>query len=159
MLSGIRGPLLFDPGERLHYRTSTGVVGRLVEVVSGQELEDYFCQHIFAPLKMDDTSYNVPEVEGTRLVAQQQRAGERMDGTIELQKPQLGLAIAAPISGGLARSLIQESSCSQGPSTYALWHERSQPATAPRRAANANRFPCALKMRRRGEYDFPAGVA
>ena len=63
---------------------------------------------------MDDTSYNVPEVEGPRLVAQQQRAGERMDGAIELQKPQLGLAIAAPISGDLARSLIQESSCSQG---------------------------------------------
>src|SRR5205085_10323992 len=36
------GPLLFDPGERWHYSTSTDVVGRLVEVVSGQKLEDYF---------------------------------------------------------------------------------------------------------------------
>lgn len=94
------GPLLFDPGERWHYSTSTDVVGRLVEVVSGQKLEDYFRQHIFAPLKMDDTSYNVPEAKGPRMVAQQQRAGERMDGTIELQKPQPGLAIAAPIGGG-----------------------------------------------------------
>ncbi|MEH2615031.1 serine hydrolase domain-containing protein [Bradyrhizobium sp. AZCC 1693] len=94
------GPLLFDPGERWHYSTSTDVVGRLVEVVSGQKLEDYFRQHIFAPLKMDDTSYNVPEAKGTRLVAQQQRAGARMDGAIELQKPQLGLTIAAPIGGG-----------------------------------------------------------
>ena len=94
------GPLLFDPGERWHYSTSTDVVGRLVEVVSGQKLEDYFRQHIFAPLKMDDTSYNVPEAKGPRLVAQQQRAGERMDGAIELQKPQLGLTIAAPIGGG-----------------------------------------------------------
>ena len=65
------GPLLFDPGERWHYSTSTDVVGRLVEVVSGQKLEDYFRQHIFAPLKMDDTSYNVPEAKGPRLVAQQ----------------------------------------------------------------------------------------
>ena len=71
------GPLLFDPGERWHYSTSTDVVGRLVEVVSGQKLEDYFRQHIFAPLKMDDTSYNVPEAKGPRLVAQQQRAGEQ----------------------------------------------------------------------------------
>jgi methyl acetate hydrolase len=94
------GPLLFDPGERWHYSTSTDVVGKLVEVVSGQKLEDYFRQHIFAPLKMDDTSYNVPEAKGPRLVAQQQRGGERMDGAIELQKPQLGLTIAAPIGGG-----------------------------------------------------------
>ncbi len=94
------GPLLFDPGERWHYSTSTDVVGRLVEVVSGQKLEDYFRQHIFAPLKMEDTSYNVPEAKGPRLVAQQWRAGERMDGAVELQKPQLGLTIAAPIGGG-----------------------------------------------------------
>src|SRR4051812_26190095 len=94
------GPLLFDPGERWHYSTSTDVVGRLVEVVSGQKLEDYFREHIFAPLGMVDTSYNVPEAKGARLVAVHQRAGERMDGAIELQTPQPGLTIAAPIGGG-----------------------------------------------------------
>src|SRR3954466_15190524 len=94
------GPLLFDPGERWHYSTSTDVAGRLVEVVSGQKLENYFGEHIFVPLNMNDTSYNVPEAKGPRLVAQQQRAGARMDGAIELQKPQLGLTIAAPIGGG-----------------------------------------------------------
>jgi len=55
------GPLLFDPGERWHYGTSTDAVGKLVEKVSGQKLEDYFRQHIFAPLAMPDTSYNVPQ--------------------------------------------------------------------------------------------------
>lgn len=94
------GPLLFDPGERWHYSTSTDVVGRLVEVVSGETLEDYFRQHILAPLRMDDTFYNVPEAKGPRLVAQQWRGGERMDGAVELQKPQLGLTIASPIGGG-----------------------------------------------------------
>jgi len=94
------GPLLFDPGERWHYGTSTDVAGRLVEVISGQKLEDYFREHIFAPLKMNDTSYNVPEAKEPRLVAQQQRAGEHMDGAIELQKPQPGLTIAAPVGGG-----------------------------------------------------------
>lgn len=94
------GPLLFDPGERWHYSTSTDVVGRLVEVLSGQKLEDYFRQHIFAPLKMDDTFYNVPEAKRPRLVAQQQRGGERMDGAIVLQEPQLGLTIAPPQVGG-----------------------------------------------------------
>jgi methyl acetate hydrolase len=94
------GPLLFDPGERWHYSTSTDVCGKMVEAVSGQKLEDYFRQNIFAPLKMDDTSYNVPEAKGPRLVAQQQRAGERMDGSIELQKPQPPLTIASPVGGG-----------------------------------------------------------
>ena len=94
------GPLLFDPGTHWHYSTSTDVVGKLVEAVSGQKLEDYFRQHIFVPLKMNDTSYNVPEAKGPRLVAQQQRGGERMDGAIELQKPQLGLSIPSPIGGG-----------------------------------------------------------
>jgi CubicO group peptidase (beta-lactamase class C family) len=94
------GPLLFDPGERWHYSTSTDVVGRLVEVVSGQKLEDYFRQHIFAPLKMSDTSYNVPQDKAARLVPAQQRAGERMDGAIVLQTPQPGLTIPAPIGGG-----------------------------------------------------------
>src|SRR6476646_6510854 len=94
------GPLLFDPGERWHYSTSTDVVGKLVEKVSGQKLEDYFREHIFVPLKMNDTSYNVPEAKGPRLVAQQQRAGAQMDGAVELQNPQPGLTIADPVGGG-----------------------------------------------------------
>jgi methyl acetate hydrolase len=94
------GPLLFDPGERWHYSTSTDVVGRLVEVISGQKLEDYFRQHIFTPLKMTDTSYNVPQEKAARLVAAQQRAGDRMDGAIVLQNPQPALTIPAPIGGG-----------------------------------------------------------
>ena len=102
------GPLLFDPGEQWHYSTSTDVVGRLVEVVSGQKLEDYFREHIFAPLKMDDTSYNVPEAKGPRLVAQQQRAGAHTDGAVELQNPQLGLTIASPIGGGGLASTVDD---------------------------------------------------
>jgi len=94
------GPLLFDPGERWHYSTSTDVCGKLVEAVSGQKLEEYFRENIFIPLKMNDTSYNVPEAKGPRLVAQQQRSGERMDGDIVLQQPQPGLAIASPVGGG-----------------------------------------------------------
>ena len=51
--------------------------GELVEEISGEKLEDYFREHIFNPLKMADTSYNVPKAKGARLVAQQQRKGER----------------------------------------------------------------------------------
>src|SRR6476469_7083773 len=94
------GPLLFDPGELWHYSTSTDVVGKLVEKVSGQKLEDYFRQHIFAPLQMADTSYHVPQEKASRHVAAQQRAGERMDGAVILQTPQPGLTIPEPIGGG-----------------------------------------------------------
>jgi methyl acetate hydrolase len=94
------GPLLFDPGERWQYSTSTDVVGRLVEVISGQKLEDYFRERIFTPLKMVDTSYNVPQEKAARLLPAQQRAGERMDGDIVLQATQPGLTIPAPVGGG-----------------------------------------------------------
>ena len=102
------GPLLFDPGERWHYSTSTDVVGRLVEVISGQKLEDYFRERIFAPLGMHDTSYNVPVAKAERLVAQQQRGGPRMDGAIELQDPQFGLSIPSPIGGGGLASTAED---------------------------------------------------
>jgi len=94
------GPLLFEPGEKWWYGTSTDIVGRLVEKISGQKLEDYFRQHIFMPLAMNDTSYNVPQDKGARLVAAQQRDGERMDGAIVKQPVDPGLTIAQPIGGG-----------------------------------------------------------
>jgi CubicO group peptidase (beta-lactamase class C family) len=102
------GPLLFEPGERWLYGTSTDIVGRLVEKLSGQTLEDYFREHIFAPLKMVDTSYNVPQDKAARLVAAQQRAGERMDGRIELQSPQPPLSVARPIGGGGLASTVDD---------------------------------------------------
>ncbi|HSY57780.1 MAG TPA: serine hydrolase domain-containing protein [Bradyrhizobium sp.] len=103
------GPMLFDPGERWNYSTSTDVTGRLVEVVSGQKLEDYFREHIFIPLKMSDTSYNVPEAKGPRLAAQQQRDGARMDGAVVLQIPPLvGLTISNPIGGGGLASTAED---------------------------------------------------
>jgi methyl acetate hydrolase len=95
------GPMLFDPGERWHYSTSTNVVGQLVEVISGQKLAGYLHDHIFVPLKMNDTSYNVPEAKAPRLAAQQQRDGANMDGPIMLQiPPMVGLTVANPIGGG-----------------------------------------------------------
>ena len=94
------GPLLFEPGEKLWYGTSTDMVGRLVEKLSGQKLEDYFRAHIFTPLKMPDTFYNVPQHKAGLLVAAQQRDGDRMDGAIVKAAVQPGLAVAAPIGGG-----------------------------------------------------------
>jgi len=94
------GPLLFDPGDCWQYSTSTDVVGRLVETISGQKLGNYFGEHIFTPLQMTDTFYDVPEAKASRLAAAQQRSGARMDGAVVLQSPQPDLTTPSPGGGG-----------------------------------------------------------
>jgi CubicO group peptidase (beta-lactamase class C family) len=64
-----RLPLLFDPGSRWQYSVSIDVLGRLVEVVSGQPLGEFFRERIFAPLGMVDTGFSVPEAALGRLAA------------------------------------------------------------------------------------------
>lgn len=52
-------PLRFHPGTKWHYGMSTDVVGRLVEVLSGQSLADFIEQHICQPLGMVDTAFHI----------------------------------------------------------------------------------------------------
>ncbi|HEX2073323.1 MAG TPA: serine hydrolase domain-containing protein [Geodermatophilus sp.] len=52
-------PLVFQPGSEWNYGVSTDVLGRLVEVVSGQPLDEFFEQRIFRPLGMADTSFGL----------------------------------------------------------------------------------------------------
>ncbi|HUJ45099.1 MAG TPA: serine hydrolase domain-containing protein [Opitutaceae bacterium] len=60
-------PLLFNPGERWEYSLSVDVLGRLVEVVSGQPLDEFFRTQIFEPLGMKDTCFFVPDEKVPRL--------------------------------------------------------------------------------------------
>jgi len=53
-------PLAFDPGTAWNYSMSTDVCGRLVEVISGMALDEYFAEHITGPLGMVDTAFHVP---------------------------------------------------------------------------------------------------
>jgi CubicO group peptidase (beta-lactamase class C family) len=62
-----RIPLEFDPGTAWNYSVSTDVLGVLVERISGQSLGDYFREHIFAPLGMEDTFFTVPPDKSHRL--------------------------------------------------------------------------------------------
>jgi CubicO group peptidase (beta-lactamase class C family) len=62
-----RMPLLHQPGTRWEYGRSTDVVGRLVEVLSGQKLSVFFEQNILAPLGMVDTAFHVPQRHQSRL--------------------------------------------------------------------------------------------
>jgi len=54
-------PLNNQPGEVWDYSRATCVVGRLVEILSGQTLAEFFKEHIFDPLGMVDTHFFLPE--------------------------------------------------------------------------------------------------
>lgn len=64
-----RLPLASQPGEAFIYGLAADVQGYLVEVVSGQKLDDYITEHIFKPLKMNDSYFFVPEGKQDRLSA------------------------------------------------------------------------------------------
>lgn len=60
-------PLLFNPGERFEYSLGVDVLGRLVEVVSGKPLDEFFRTRIFEPLGMKDTYFFPPANKLDRL--------------------------------------------------------------------------------------------
>lgn len=60
-------PLLHQPGTRWEYSRSTDVLGRLIEVVSGQTLGQFLAERITGPLGMADTGFHVPASQHGRL--------------------------------------------------------------------------------------------
>ncbi|MGI4733066.1 MAG: serine hydrolase domain-containing protein [Janthinobacterium lividum] len=60
-------PLEFAPGEAWNYSVATDVLGAVIERVSGQTLDVFFRERIFAPLGMDDTFFQVPADKLDRL--------------------------------------------------------------------------------------------
>jgi CubicO group peptidase (beta-lactamase class C family) len=60
-------PLLFEPGTVWEYGRATDVLGRVIEVVSGQTLGAYLDEHIFQPLGMTETWFTVPPEHHARI--------------------------------------------------------------------------------------------
>ncbi len=79
VLAGL--PLQFDPGTRWCYSMSTDVCGAIVEVVSGQTLDEFFADRIFGPLGMTDTSF---WVEGDDRTERFTSSYLHLDGTTTL---------------------------------------------------------------------------
>ena len=88
-------PLQFEPGTQWNYSVSSNVLGRIVEVVSGQRLDEFFAERIFRPLGMPDAGFQVPDEKAHRLA---ELYGDAEGGGIE---PILGL----PLRGGRPRFL------------------------------------------------------
>ena len=70
-------PLLYEPGSRWSYSLSTDVCGHLIEVISGQPLEDFLRERLFEPLNMPDTRFSVPDDKLERFAACYERAPDK----------------------------------------------------------------------------------
>jgi CubicO group peptidase (beta-lactamase class C family) len=62
-------PLEFSPGEAWNYSVSTDVIGWLIEQISGQPLDAFLEQRLFARLGMADTGFHVPPDKAHRLAS------------------------------------------------------------------------------------------
>lgn len=62
-------PLLHQPGEVWEYAIGYDVLGRVIEVVSGQPFDQFLQSRLFAPLHMVDSGFSVPQDKLPRLVA------------------------------------------------------------------------------------------
>ena len=64
-----RIPALHHPGERFTYGFNTDLLGRLIEIWSGQRLDVYMKQAVFGPLEMVDTGFSVPKQKRGRFTS------------------------------------------------------------------------------------------
>lgn len=62
-------PLAFKPGSRWEYSVGIDVIGRVIEVVSGKTLDQFFADEIFTPLGMQETAFTVAEGAGDRFAS------------------------------------------------------------------------------------------
>ena len=80
-----RLPLVCHPGAAWNYSVSSDVLGRLVEVVSGQPFDRFLEERIFAPLGMVDTGFEVPPDKLARLATLYERSTG--DGMAPVETP------------------------------------------------------------------------
>ena len=63
----VKIPLAAQPGEKWMYSIAVDVQGKLIEVLSGKSLDEFFAERIFRPLAMTDTAFYVPADKLNRL--------------------------------------------------------------------------------------------
>jgi len=69
-------PLLYQPGTRWHYSIGPDLLGRLIEVISGQPLDVFLAERLFTPLNMKDTFFQVPAEKLARFGTNHRRTRE-----------------------------------------------------------------------------------
>jgi CubicO group peptidase (beta-lactamase class C family) len=91
-------PLLFEPGTKWQYGTNVDVIGKVVERLSKQTLEQYFQANIFAPLNMRETTFTPNQALQQRLAP---RGVRQPDGTWKEEKVPMPAKITPNGGGGL----------------------------------------------------------
>jgi CubicO group peptidase (beta-lactamase class C family) len=86
-------PLLYEPGTRWTYSSSTKVLGQVVEKITGAGLDKFYDEHIFRPIGMQETSFAVPADKTARVVTTQRRENGKL---IETQNPEI---VRSPVAG------------------------------------------------------------
>jgi CubicO group peptidase (beta-lactamase class C family) len=86
-LDSLKVPLMFDPGTRWEYGIGIDLIGRIVETVSGQDLDAYFQQNIFGPLGMISSSFRPGEAMRSRLVGTHARDPDGKAVPIDFEFP------------------------------------------------------------------------
>ena len=76
-LKGI--PLAYQPGDKWIYSMSIDILGLVIERASGQKLDAYLLEHIFQPLDMKDTFFQVPQAKVNRFAANYGARGKLID--------------------------------------------------------------------------------
>ena len=71
-------PLLASPGDRWNYSVSTDVLGRIIEVASGQPFDLFLRSRIFEPLRMEDTGFWVSAEKQARFAAHYRREDDEL---------------------------------------------------------------------------------
>jgi len=72
-------PLRFEPGTKWEYcQSGINSLGRIVEVVSGKSLPEFFQERIFEPLEMKDTTFYPTEEQARRIAMSYRKEGERL---------------------------------------------------------------------------------
>ncbi len=92
-------PLVYQPGTHWSYSAGLDVMGRVIEVVSGQQFDAFLQERIFGPTGMDSTWFQVPQSQAARLTTNYFDA----DGTllpIDVPKNSVFLDPPAVLLGG-----------------------------------------------------------
>jgi methyl acetate hydrolase len=92
-----RRPLMFEPGARWAYGGSIDYVGRMVEIAGGQDIDQYFRDHITGPLGMNDTAFAITDKQRARQASLHVR---HADGKLLPQALEKPAAAKVPSGGG-----------------------------------------------------------
>ncbi|WNO53941.1 serine hydrolase domain-containing protein [Stakelama saccharophila] len=86
-------PLAYEPGTRWSYSIGLDILGRVIEVASGQPFDTFVQQHILDPLDMTESYWTVPQAKADTLVTNYFWAG---DARVPLDPAQSSVFLEAP---------------------------------------------------------------